>query len=508
MMMENTSNNMFITGRAGTGKSYLLQFFVAHSRKNVVVVAPTGVAAINIGGQTIHSFFRIPPSEPIDKAGLTPSRTRANLYKNLDTVVVDEVSMVRSDIMDAIDYIMQKANENSLPFGGKQMLLFGDLYQLPPVAKPQVIRYLDDTFGGVFFFHAPAIMNSEMKIHELTHIFRQKDPSFINILNEIREGIVSAENLSRLNVRATVPAADDIAIVIAPTKDVVERMNEDALNSLDEPMYTYEATVEGDIRENEFPTQRVLRLKVGARVMMLRNDLGTSSDRPDENRRWANGTLAQVSRLTNDQIWVIINGVSHQINREHWNKAQYSYDAKEKKLSKRTTAIFTQFPVTLAWAITIHKAQGATYQSVGVNLAGGMFAEGQTYVALSRCMDMNKLYLSRPIEHQDIRVSNEVKAFMGGSNSAPAKQPLTFVDNHVGHIVARRPLANGTGVIFEFDDGNAVCAPTWADAGISAYIGTGQLVGMGWFDALDDDGNVKVNADGEPLATFVWEPLD
>lgn len=417
--MESTDKSMFITGRAGTGKSYLLNFFVANSNKNVVVVAPTGVAAINVGGQTIHSFFHIPPKTPLQKDDLDPGSRLRDICRALDVVVIDEVSMVRSDIMHAIDYVLRVSNGNNLPFGGKQMLMFGDLYQLPPVAQPQVRRYLDDTYGGVFFFNAPATRNCDLKIHELTHVFRQKDPAFINILNEVREGNVTRESLNLLNHRAGVPAPSDddaeggLSIVIAPTRDAVERFNEFKLNAIDDqPLYTYEARVEGDFRETDFPTQRVLGLKVGAKVMMLKNDFGTSSNRPEEKNRWVNGTLAVISRLSKDSIWVMINGVSHQINRVTWFKYQYSYDASTKKLERRITACFTQFPVTLAWAITVHKAQGATYQSVGVDLDKGMFAEGQTYVALSRCVDMNKLYLTRPIDERDIKTSSEVKEFM------------------------------------------------------------------------------------------------
>lgn len=417
--MENTNRSLFITGRAGTGKSYLLNFFVRNSHKNVVVVAPTGVAAINVGGQTIHSFFRIPTKTPIPKNELIPTSSRRELYRCIDSIVIDEVSMIRSDVMDAIDYVLRAANDTDLPFGGKQMILFGDLYQLPPVARPQVRRYLDDTFGGTFFFHAPGIRESSLKVCELTHVFRQKDPTFIEVLNQIREGRVTSSALSLLNQRAYVPMPTDddeeggIAIVIAPTKDAVEKTNEKMLEELDEPLFTYEARVQGDFRQTEFPTQQMLRLKVGARVMMLDNDLGTESGKPEEGRRWANGTIGQISRLTQDSIWVMINGVSHQINRRTWVKRQYSYDANHKKLESRETASFTQFPVTLAWAITIHKAQGATYQSVGVDMDRGMFAEGQTYVALSRCVDMNRLYLTRPIEPRDILTSNEVKQFMG-----------------------------------------------------------------------------------------------
>ena len=349
-VMESTNKNMFITGRAGTGKSYLLNFFVKNSCKNVVVVAPTGVAAINVGGQTIHSFFKIPPTMPIDKNELKPSSTRRELYRALDVVVIDEVSMVRSDIMDAIDYVLRISNDNNLPFGGKQMLMFGDLYQLPPVAQPQVKRYLDDTFGGVFFFNAPAVSKSNLIVYELAHVFRQKDPIFINILNEVREGNITHDNLYLLNERADIPIPTDddasggLAVVIAPTKNAVERINEAMLENIDEPTFTHEADIKGNFRETEFPTQRVLKLKVGARVMMLKNDASTSSDRSEEKGRWVNGTLAQVSRLSKESVWVMINGVSHQINRVAWVKHQYAYDSTNKNLINELLLYSRNFP--------------------------------------------------------------------------------------------------------------------------------------------------------------------
>ena len=410
--MESTGKSMFITGRAGTGKSYLLSFFIRNTSKNVAVLAPTGVAAINVGGQTIHSFFRLSPQTPIPEENLQPSFNRAQMYTCLDAIVIDEVSMVNAEIMNAIDQILRNATQKNIPFGGKQMLLFGDLYQLPPVANPQVRRYFDDRYGGVFFFNAPGIKSCDLEVREMTHIFRQKDPVFISILNGIRDGSVTDEMLARLNERADVSAEGDMAVVIAPTKDAVSRINDEMLQNIPERMFTYEAVVSGDLKENEFPAPKVLRLKVGARVMMLKNDFDSTSTKPEESRRWANGTLGQVSRLSEDHIWVMINGVSHQIDRATWHKNQYAYDAKNKKLSRRVTARITQFPIMLSWAITIHKAQGATYQSIGIDMANGMFAAGQTYVALSRCVDMNRVYLSRPITHEDILTSNEVKGFL------------------------------------------------------------------------------------------------
>jgi len=315
--------------------------------------------------------------------------------------------------MNAIDRILRNATQTNIPFGGKQMLLIGDLYQLPPVVNPQVRRYFDDRFGGIFFFNAPGIKECDLVVREMKHVFRQKDPIFIDILNGVRDGSITDEKLALLNERADVPLEEeDIAVVIAPTKEAVSRINNTMLDGIQERMFTYEATVTGDIKENEFPVPKVLNLKVGATVMMLRNDSDSTSSKPEEGRRWANGTLGKVSRLSEGHIWVMINGVSHEIDRMNWCKRQYTYNAKTKKLENRVTAAIEQFPLMLSWAITIHKAQGATYQSVGIDLEDGMFAAGQTYVALSRCVDMQRIYLSRPVTREDILTSNEVKGFL------------------------------------------------------------------------------------------------
>lgn len=411
-LMERHIDSMFITGKAGTGKSYLLEFFIQNTSKNVAVLASTGVAALNVGGQTIHSFFRLPPTVPIPEEDLKPSESRKRLYCCLDAIVIDEVSMISPELMNAIDQVLRNATDRDIPFGGKQLLLFGDLYQLPPVAGPQVKRYFDDIFGGSFFFNAPGIKESNMQIHEMRHVYRQKDPKFIEILNGIRDGSISDEDLALLNTRADESADEDMAIVIAPTNDAVSTINQSMLDGLEEPLHIYESVIIGDIKESAFPVPAKLELKVGARVMMLKNDSNSTSMRPEEGRRWANGTLGQVSKLSEEFIWVMINGVSHQISRSSWKKLQYEYNAKSKRLKQRQVAELEQFPVKLSWAVTVHKSQGATYQSVGIDMADGMFAEGQMYVALSRCADMNHLYLSRPITRDDIKTSDEVKAFI------------------------------------------------------------------------------------------------
>lgn len=419
--MENTDETMYITGRAGSGKSYLLDFFVRNSRKNVAVVAPTGVAALNVGGQTIHSFFAldlvVQDIAEIRKKGVFGKRK--TILQNLDTLVIDEASMVRVDILDAIDTKMRIANENNLPFGGKQVILFGDLYQLPPVVEPQISRYLEDKYGSIFFFKAPVFNRTLLKMYELKEIFRQKnDPAFMGILNDIRIGQITDNELSSLNTRC-VPHQRTITnnfLTLAPRNETVDRINRSMLSQIHQPEYTYTASITGDFKQGAYPTEYELKLKVGAQVIMLKNDAlddeQTFNDYGNTGRRWVNGTLGIISELGPNTIKVMINGVEHSIDRASWDKKEYAYNAETKKLTSQVVASFVQFPIRLAWALTIHKAQGQTYQSVEVDLEGGAFDSGQTYVALSRCVSLQNLYLAHPISREDIIVNQEVVNFM------------------------------------------------------------------------------------------------
>ncbi|MDR1833005.1 MAG: AAA family ATPase [Fusobacteriaceae bacterium] len=417
-IMENTNQTMYITGKAGSGKSFLLQYFMRNSKKRVAAVAPTGVAALNINGQTIHSFFRLkleaqnPDDAEQTKLGI---RQRAVL-RAVDAIVIDEVSMLRVDIIDMIDKKLQLANGNSLPFGGKQLFLFGDLYQLPPVVDSgQLSRYLEDKYGSIFFFRAPAFKRVPLLKMELNHIYRQTDTAFIGILNDVRIGKLTANCLDALNTRCVVPSDRHRRfITITARNDTAANINNKKLESIERQEYSYEAEITGDIKQSAFPTEKKLRLRVGAQVMMLKNDQ-TDSTSPEkkEQRRWVNGTLGIVSELGPDSVKVMIDGVEHSIDKQTWEKVQYAYSAKDKVLESRAVATFTQYPIRLAWAITIHKAQGQTYQSVMVDLEGGAFAAGQTYVALSRCVEMNGLYLNRPIRKADVIISQEVLEYMG-----------------------------------------------------------------------------------------------
>lgn len=404
-ILESTNGITYITGKAGTGKSLLLEYFVGHTHKTVAVVAPTGIAALNVGGMTIHSFFKFPP-DVIDPKKVNVDYKTREVLRNIDAVVIDEVSMIRVDLMEGISAKLQIARRDDRPFGGIQMIMFGDLYQLPPVVTDgQLHRYFNHNYGGIYFFNATSIERSGLKIYELNNIFRQKDPEFRSVLNSIRNGNASPDVLSRLNVRTHVKIPETGFVTLAGTNNTVSRINHKKLDALDGIEHAYEAEITGDIKESAFPTEQKLRLKVGAQIMMLKND----TEKP---RRWVNGTLGVVTRLGGSAIRVNIDGVEHTVNRETWQKIRYEYSPEDRKLKKIPVSEFTQLPVRLAWALTIHKSQGQTYESVAVDMSDGAFAHGQTYVALSRCKSMEGLYLTTAIRREDIIVDQEIVDFM------------------------------------------------------------------------------------------------
>lgn len=403
-LLETTNDHYYITGKAGTGKSVLLQYFVENSGKRVVVTAPTGVAALNVGGQTIHSFFKMPFDIELDE--LKVDYKLREILRNIDTVVIDEISMVRVDLMEAISRKLQIARRNDEPFGGVQMVMFGDLYQLPPVVTDgELDRYFKHNFGGYYFFNAPSIKRADFHIYELSNIFRQKDPEFKEVLNAVRHGSFKESQLETLNIRTTVQKPDTGFITLAGHNATVSAINHKKLAELPGDAKTYEAEIWGNITESSFPTEKKLRLKVGAQIMMLRND----TEKP---RRWVNGTLGIVTKLNADIVRVNIDGVEHTVSPVTWEKIQYDYDSEERKLTKTPVSSFKQLPIRLAWAITIHKSQGQTYQSVAIDLSDGAFAHGQTYVALSRCVSLDGLYLDSPIRRDDVIVDPDIIAFM------------------------------------------------------------------------------------------------
>lgn len=406
--IEHANNHMFITGKAGTGKSLLLQYLKQNSKKKHVVVAPTGVAALNVGAQTIHSLFRIPP-QFIKKDSLPIDTRTATLLRNIDMVVIDEISMVRADLMDAIDHRLRQARANPLPFGGVQLVMFGDMFQLPPVVSDRELhKYFEDRHGGYFFFNADVWKKTRFEIYELNQIFRQKDEDFKIILNAIREGDVTDAHLQELNQRTSFTIPPEGVITLATTNAAVFQINCAKLSQLAGDMHEYKAEIIGNIEESAFPTEEILRLKKGAQVMLLKND---------REKRWVNGTLGRIHSLSSSEVKVDIDGIVYSVPQETWRKIRYYYNREKNTVEEETISSFTQFPLRLAWAVTIHKSQGQTFSTIAIDMGNGAFAHGQTYVALSRCTSLAGLYLRQPIVRDHIIVEPKIINFMKNRHS-------------------------------------------------------------------------------------------
>jgi hypothetical protein len=389
--------HLFVTGRAGTGKSTLLKALRDLLEDKMVVVAPTGLAAVNVGGQTIHSFFGLPP-RLIRKDDIRRSRN-GRIMRGLKFLVIDEVSMVRSDIMWAIDQSLRlnrgKARE---PFGGVRLAMFGDLHQLPPVIdEGEVAAHLETEHGGPFFFDVGALREGHgTGLIELSQVFRQKDEALIGVLNKVRDGEAGEEDLTLLNERVhpiRTLSEGEPYVILVPTNAAAKRINAAYLESLTGRPETFQASVTGEFSEGAQPTDATLVLKAGAKVMLLRND-------PD--RRWVNGTIARISRLEPDKVWVEVDGEEHEVERVSWESRRYAYDSAAESIVETVAGTFKQFPLRLAWALTIHKSQGLSLDKVYIDLGRGTFAHGQAYVALSRCRTLEGLALARPLRPSDI----------------------------------------------------------------------------------------------------------
>ncbi|GAA1702362.1 hypothetical protein GCM10009808_20350 [Microbacterium sediminicola] len=439
-LIEDTREHVFVTGRAGTGKSTLLQYLAHHTQKQIAVCAPTGVAALNVEGQTIHSLLRLPIGLIADAELDHPAATR-KLLNAIDTLVIDEISMVNADVMDAIDRSLRQARgRRSEPFGGVQIVMFGDPYQLAPVPprRGDELRYVHDHYRSFWFFDArvwagsdPELPGAEgtslldlgrygaaLRIHELVDIHRQADPRFRRMLNAVRHGRVTSDLAEILNDTGarTPPEAGpgEVPIITLATRnDIVSSINRRHLDALPGRSQAALAEVNGDFGRGEsgYPADPELHLKVGAQVMFLRNDISNPGQPP----RWVNGTIGTVVRIAGGSVRVEIDGEDVDVEPAVWEKLRYAYDSVNKSVTREVVAEFTQFPLRLAWAITIHKSQGKTYDRAVIDLGSGAFAPGQTYVALSRLTSLDGLYLSRPLRPRDIRVDPDVERFMSAA---------------------------------------------------------------------------------------------
>ncbi len=396
-LTEEQEGHLFVTGRAGTGKSTLLRGLQSTIDAEIVVVAPTGLAAVNVGGQTIHSFFGLPP-RLLRSDDIRRSRN-GQVMRKLSFLVIDEVSMVRSDLMWAIDQSLRiNRGRPREPFGGVRLVLFGDLHQLPPVVQEaEVAAHLEQEFGGPFFFSVPALAEGAGTARlELTQVFRQSDETLISVLNRIRDGEVDEDDLAELNMRVApirTLGEGEKFVILTPTNAAAHRINAAYLDALPGRAHTYEAGITGDYTAASHPTDSALTLKPGAKVILLRND-------PE--RRWVNGTIARVSRLEDKRVMIEVGGKEYELEPVSWEQRRYAYDKEQEKIVGTVAGTFKQYPVRLAWALTIHKAQGLTLDNVYIDLGRGTFAHGQAYVALSRCRSLEGLALARPLTPRDI----------------------------------------------------------------------------------------------------------
>jgi|GEM_PF-207834 len=411
--LENTSRHIFVTGKAGTGKSTLLQYFRHRSEKNVAVLAPTGVAAVNVKGQTIHSFFQFRPDiTPQAIADLHVRRKKRDLYRKLEALIIDEISMVRADLLDCVDaFLRLYGPDTDKPFGGVQMVFFGDLFQLPPV----VSRGEEDIFKTVyptpFFFSAKVLEDLDFDVLELSKIYRQTDEGFIHLLNAVRTDTLEHHHLSALNTRVNavkVFAPGDFYISLTSTNVLAERINAERLKGLDGRPHVYHGAIAGEFERKSLPTADILELKPGAQIMLLNND-------PE--KRWVNGSLGAIKAIRQepageDVIVVCLeNGAEVDVKKHTWEISQYYFNEDAQALASKVIGHFTQYPLKLAWAVTIHKSQGQTFSKVIIDIGYGTFAHGQLYVALSRCTTLDGIVLKQPLALRHVLLDPRVVDF-------------------------------------------------------------------------------------------------
>ena len=429
-LIQYTRQSVFLTGKAGTGKSTFLRYICEHTKKKHVVLAPTGIAAINAGGSTLHSFFKLPfyPLLP-DNPDFSLQRGRIHeffkytkphrkLLEELELIIIDEISMVRADIIDAVDRILRVYSRNLRePFGGKQILLVGDVFQLEPVVKGDEREILNRFYPTPYFFSARVFNQIDLVSIELQKVYRQTDATFVGVLDHIRNNTVGATDLQLLDTRYGTQIEEseaDMYITLATRRDNVDHINDKKLAELPGEPVTFSGEITGDFPESSLPTSQELVLKPGAQIIFIKNDF---------DRRWVNGTIGIISGFDpfEETLYVITDdGKECDVKRESWRNIRYKYNEEKKQIEEEELGTFTQYPIRLAWAITIHKSQGLTFSRAVIDFTGGVFAGGQAYVALSRCTSLEGIQLKKPVSRADVFVRPEIIGFAERFNNRQA----------------------------------------------------------------------------------------
>ena len=425
-IIQFTRRSLFLTGKAGTGKSTFMRHIAATIKKKHIILALTGIAAINAGGSTLHSFFKLPfhPLLPTDKRysarnirdTLKYNGEKTKLLREVELIIIDEISMVRADIIDFIDKVLRIYNRNMRePFGGKQLLLVGDIYQLEPVIKEDERQLLRPFYPSCFFFDAHVFREMQLIAVELKKVYRQRDAQFISLLDHIRTSQVSDTDLRLLNAQVNAEIGTEegrLSITLSGRRDTVDYINEKQLNTLPDQPTIFYGHIEGEFPESSLPTPIELEVKTGAQVLFIKND---------KERRWVNGTLGTIIGFGDEEDGIIYvrteDGRDFDVEREIWSNVRYTFNEKEQKIEEEEIGSYQQFPLRLAWAITVHKSQGLTFNNVKIDFTGGVFAGGQTYVALSRCTSLQGISLQEPIRRENIFVRTEVTNFARNYNN-------------------------------------------------------------------------------------------